>query len=125
MQLRRGLMEIQNADIDYLENLQWKENAYISATGQYINGNVGTYTHYTIDQLVLPSGKYVLKGTHYQGSYNYRIHAYNANDIWIRQIMYATYNPGRPVSMEFTIDENIHGIRLSIGTYFIGTLKRV
>lgn len=106
---------------DYLKGVEWKEKKFIANNGA-IGGS--TVAHYNTNVIYLPSGTYLLNGVQTYGStIYYRIHQYDSNDNWIKQIQFKGFTSGEVV-YQINITEPSY-IRLSIAMSFTGTLTKV
>ena len=122
MAIRRGLM-MQTKD--YLKSIEWEWNKYIAANGKITAGDGSAA--YSIVPLFLKAGVYRLQGyNRYTGKIlNYRIHEYNSNDEWVKQVTYFSINEQSPVDATFVLDHDSY-IRISMGKqYFTGTLTKI
>lgn len=123
MAIRRGLM-MQTKD--YLDGIEWRHKYYIASKGKITSGN--DTASYTLNPMFMKAGIYRLKGFNsYDGpqTLNYRIHEYNSNDKWIKQVTYFPINAQSPVDATFVLDHDSY-IRISMGKqYFTGTLTKI
>lgn len=119
MGIRRRLMMGQKKD--YLKDAIWIDSKFINANGGIANGGTAKYTP---NSIYLSIGTYVLRGVQtYNGNVNYRIHQYNANDTWIRQLQTASFGKG-DITFQINITEPSY-IKLSIAKSFQGTLTKL
>ena len=123
MAIRRGLMmQIK----DYFDGIEWQHKYYISSTGKIASGDATA--SYTLNPMFMKAGTYRLKGFNSYGgnkALNYRIHEYNSNDKWVKQVTYFSIDTQSPVDVTFTLDHDSY-IRISLGKrYFTGTLTKI
>ena len=105
---------------DYLKGVEWVLNKFITGSGSISSS---AFTKYMRDSIFMIRGVYVLVGTQsYSGTTNYRIHQYDENDKWVKQLQVKGFGSG-DVSLQIVINEPMH-IRLSISRYFEGTLTK-
>ena len=122
MAIRRGLM-MQTKD--YLDGIEWRHKYYIASSGKITNGD--NAVSYTLNPMFMKAGTYRLKGFNsYDGRIlNYRIHEYNSNDKWVKQVTYFPISAQSPVDATFVLDHDSY-IRISMGLqYFTGTLTKI
>ena len=123
---RRLMMQIK----DYFDGIEWQHKYYIPANGKITKGN--TTASYTLNPMFMKAGTYRLKGFNsFDGTIenvstlNYRIHEYNSNDKWVKQVTYFPINTQSPVDVTFILDHDSY-IRISLGKqYFTGTLTKI
>ena len=123
MAIRRGLMmQIK----DYFDGMEWQHKYYIQSTGKIARGDATA--SYTLNPMFMKAGTYRLKGFNSYGgnkTLNYRIHEYNSNDKWVKQVTYFSIDTQSPVDVTFTLDHDSY-IRISLGKqYFTGTLTKI
>lgn len=123
MAIRRGLMMQAK---DYLDGIEWQHKRYLSYNGKIVSGD--ETASYTLNPMFMKAGTYRLKGFNsYSGNktLNYRIHEYNSNDEWVKQVTYFSIGTQSPVDATFVLDHNSY-IRISMGKqYFTGTLTKI
>ena len=123
MAIRRGLM-MQTKD--YFDGIEWQHRYYISSNGKITRG--GDMASYTLNPMFMKAGIYRLKGFNSYGgptAINYRIHEYNSNDKWVKQVTYFPIANRSPVDVTFVLDHDSY-IRISMGVqYFTGTLTKI
>ena len=128
MAIRRGLMmQIK----DYFNGIEWQHKYYISSNGKITSGDATA--SYTLNPIFMKAGTYRLKGFNSYGGnsgntgkiLNYRIHEYNSNDKWVKQVTYFPIDTQSPVDAIFVLDHDSY-IRISLGKqYFTGTLTKI
>ena len=120
MQVRRRLMA-QATEKDYLKGVEWVEKKYISQNGIISNGDILKYT----ESIHLSEGVYIFAGTmESQGAVYTRIHAYDAEDKWIRQLMTLYIETNSRFSKEITVPSDVYAIRISTGITVEATLTK-
>ena len=122
MGIRRRLM-MQTKD--YLDGIEWKYEWYITASGAIAHGD--SASSYTVNPIFMKAGIYRLKGLNsYVGKVlNYRIHEYNSNYKWVKQVTYFPIKAQSPVDATFVLDHDSYS-RISMGKqYFTGTLTKI
>ena len=128
MAIRHGLM-MQTKD--YLDGIEWQHRYYLSSNGKISRGD--DTASYTLNPMFMKAGIYRLKGFNSYGGnsgsagkiLNYRIHEYNSNDEWVKQVTYFPINTQSPVDATFVLDNDSY-IRISMGVqYFTGTLTKI
>lgn len=120
MQVRRRMM-LYSGKTDYLKDVEWVKNKYISASGTIGDSVLLKYT----ESIRLPAGAYVFAGTiEPQGSVNTRIHAYDAEDKWIRQLTLLDIPSDSSFSKEITVPNGVYAIRISTGITVKATLTK-
>lgn len=118
MQVRRRMM-VQATEKDYLKGVKWIEEKYISQSGSIGDNNDLKYT----ESIHLNEGVYVFAGTmERQNAVNTRIHAYDAEDKWMRQLMVLDIRANSSFSEEITVPSNVYAIRISTGITVKSTL---
>lgn len=111
----------QTAEKDYLKGVEWVEKKYISWNGIISNGNDLKYT----ESIHLSEGVYIFAGTmESQGVVYTRIHAYDAEDKWIRQLMTLNIQTNSRFSEEITVPSDVYAIRISTGITVEATLTK-
>lgn len=123
MAIRRGLMAAEYKK-DYLKSIEWDRNKYIAANGKITAGDGSAA--YSIVPLFLKAGAYRLQGynRYTVKILNYRIHEYNSNDEWVKQVTYFPIDTQSPVDATFVLDHDSY-IRISMAIqYFTGTLTK-
>ena len=120
MQVRRRMMS-QATEKDYLKGIEWVERKYISQSGTIADGNALKYT----ESIHLNEGVYIFAGTmKSQGAVYTRIHAYDAEDKWIRQLIRLDIPTNSRFSEEITVPSNVYAIRISTGITVEATLTK-
>ena len=120
MQIRRRMIA-QTAEKDYLKGVEWVEKKYISQNGGIFNGDTLKYT----ESIHLSEGVYIFAGTmENQGAVYTRIHAYDAEDKWIRQLMTLRIQINSRFSEEITVPSDVYAIRISTGITVEATLTK-
>lgn len=112
--------------INYLNYVVWSEAGYIGANGKETI-QATSASHFFKNPILLKAGTYNLNGfSNYVGSDNtrYRIHEYNQNGSWVKQITYQQIDNLSPVDINFTLDKDTY-VKLSIAMAFEGTLTKV
>jgi len=112
--------------VNYLENQTWTDSAYISSSGKKTTNTVSA-SHFLASPILLEAGTYVLSGfSHYVGSDNtrYRIHAYDSNGKWVKQITFQQIGNLSPVDISFTLDTDTY-VNVSIAMDFDGVLTKI
>lgn len=104
---------------DYLSGIEWEEKKYINDSGTVgENGNL----HYTVDAICLPQGTYLLYGIQTANtSLNYRIHKYDSDDNWVKQIEAKGFSKGY-VALIINVSDAQSYLRFSIASNFSGAL---
>ena len=122
MALRRHVM---GQKWNYLA-VKWKYYAFISGSGKMFDDTKDT-SSYTENAMLLKAGTYCIKGFNsYNGSnnINYRIHEYNANDVWSKQIASLAAPNNSAINFSFTINHDAY-VRISMAiVYFTGTMTK-
>lgn len=107
---------------DYLKGVEWIDGQYITANGNVRTSSTGKYTVNTIR--IDEEGIYLLRGIQTGGgSINYRIHQYDTNDEWVKQLQINVFTKGN-IEYQINISEPMY-IRLSIANTFEGTLTKM
>lgn len=123
MDLRRSII---SQKWNYLA-VSWKHYEYINSSGQIAQSDIDS-SSYTEKAMLLKAGKYTIRGfNNYDGTatINYRIHEYDANDAWIKQVTYQKVTNNSTVDFSFTLNHDAY-IRISMAIlYFKGTLTKV
>jgi len=120
MQIRRRLMA-QATEKDYLKGVEWVEKKYISQNGSIFNGDTLKYT----ESIHLSEGVYIFAGTmENQGAVYTRIHAYDAEDKWMRQLTTLYIQINSRFSEEITVPSDVYAIRISTGITVKATLTK-
>lgn len=111
----------QATEKDYLKGVEWVEKKYISQNGIISNGDILKYT----ESIHLSEGVYIFAGTmKSQGAVYTRIHAYDAEDKWIRQLMTLYIETNSRFSEEITVPSGVYAIRISTGITVKSTLTK-
>ena len=100
-----------NRGVNLLNEATLVPNTGINADG----GNTTWNTTKTNDFLYLPPGSYILTGT-YTGSdasANLRVHGYNPERNWVKQITYQSKGPNQSYSIKFTMTADMPYMRFS------------
>lgn len=120
MQIRRRMM-LYSGKTDYLKDVEWVENKYINVGGAIGDSVLLKYT----ESIRLPAGAYIFAGTiGPQGPVNTRIHAYDAEDKWIRQLILLNFPSDSSFSKEITVPNGVYAIRISTGITVEATLTK-
>lgn len=112
--------------INYLNYVIWSEAGYIDAKGRETL-QATSASHFFKNPILLKAGTYNLNGfSNYVGSDStrYRIHEYNQNGTWVKQIAYKQIGNLSPVDISFTLNKDTY-VKLSIAMAFEGTLTKV
>ena len=110
---------------DYFDGIEWQHKYYISSNGKITSGD--NTASYTLNPMLMKAGTYRLKGFNSYDSkiLNYRIHEYDSNDKWVKQVTYFPIGQQSPVDATFVLDHDSY-IRISMGIqYFTGTLTKI
>lgn len=111
---------------DYFDGIEWRYNYYISSNGKISSGGDNA-SSYTLNPMIMKAGTYRLKGfnSYANKTLNYRIHEYNSDGKWVKQVSYFPIDTQSPVDATFVLDHDSY-IRISIGKlYFTGTLTKI
>ena len=122
MRVRRGII---GRIKDYFDGIEWLYNYYISSNGKTAKGD--NASSYTLNPMIMKAGTYRLKGfnSYAVKNINYRIHEYNSDDKWVKQVTYFPIDAQSPVDATFVLDHDSY-IRISMGKlYFTGTLTKI
>lgn len=122
MRVRRGII---GRIKDYFDGIEWRHNYYIWSNGKISRGD--DTSSYTLNPMIMKAGTYRLKGfnSYADKIINYRIHEYNSNDKWVKQVIYFPIDTQSPVDATFVLDHDSY-IRISMGKlYFTGTLTKI
>ena len=111
----------QATEKDYLKGVEWVEKKYISQNGSIFNGDTLKYT----ESIHLSEGVYIFAGTmENQGAVYTRIHAYDAEDKWMRQLTTLYIQINSRFSEEITVPSDVYAIRISTGITVKATLTK-
>lgn len=122
MRVRRGII---GRIKDYFDGIEWLYDYYILSNGKISHGD--NSSSYTLNPMIMKAGTYRLKGfnSYADKILNYRIHEYNSNDKWVKQVIYFPIDTQSPVDATFVLDHDSY-IRISMGKrYFTGTLTKI
>ena len=120
MQVRRRMMVVSKKK-DYLKGIDWVKGKYISQNGAIANNTALKYT----ESIHLSEGVYIFAGTmENQGPVYTRIHAYDAEDKWIRQLTTLNIQINSRFSKEITVPSDVYAIRISTGITVEATLTK-
>ena len=106
---------------DYLKGVKWTEKKYISQYGNITNGNDLKCT----ESIHLNEGVYVFAGTmERQGAVYTRVHAYDAEDKWMRQLTTLDIQASTSFTHQITVPSDVYAIRISTGITVEATLTK-
>lgn len=109
--------------------VKWAYYKYINSSGEISESQSDrSASSYTENIMLLKAGTYNIHGFNsYTGTngINYRIHEYDANGKWIKQIGAVSVPNNSAVDFTFILDHDAY-IRISLAIlYFTGTLTKV
>lgn len=104
-------MQKQAKEKNYLDGVEWINGKFINQSGGIANNYVLRYS----DLILLQSGSYLFSATdkYNGGTINTRIHGYDANGSWIKQIAFQSKNGNEEYNIQFSVPEECVYIRVS------------
>lgn len=102
---------MQAKEMNYLDGVEWIRGSFIASNGSIQVNNSLRYS----DLIPLKPGNYLYSSydKYNGGSINTRIHGYDENGNWVKQIAYQGVNGGQEFIIPFVITENLPYIRVS------------
>ena len=110
MDLRRALLISQKAEANMISENDIVHGYAISASGVVSQNSGAAY----VDYIAVKDRYYTISAYNPTESWNYRLHGYNAQKQWIKQINVTNVSAGANYSYTFKPETGISYIRLSM-----------
>ena len=121
LMVRRKVM-LASGKKDYLKGVEWVLNHFIGSGGGISSSNLLKYTV----SIPLDSGEYMFSGTmgNNGGSVYTRVHAYDADDRWMRQLQALNISQNANFTHTIAVPSDVYAIRISTGISVVATLTK-